>query len=95
MIPELELPNSKKKPNSTDKPMKGISTDKHRQRFGIFVASIFAFTLGFIFFQIQTERPLDGEWKELILVLIGALIGNFGKIIDYWFSHKPTDHQEE
>jgi hypothetical protein len=95
MIPELELPNSKKASKSKDKPMKDINTDKHRQRFGIFIASIFAFTLGFIFFQIQTERPLDGEWKELILVLIGALIGNFGKIIDFWFGHRPTNNHEE
>ncbi len=95
MIPELELPNSKKDSTPNPKTMKDLTPDKHRQRFGIFITSIFAFTLGFIFFQIQSERPLDGEWKELILVLIGALIGNFGKIVDYWFSHKPTTNHNE
>lgn len=95
MIPELELPNSKKDSTPNPKPMKDLTPDKHRQRFGIFITSIFAFTLGFIFFQIQSERPLDGEWKELILVLIGALIGNFGKIVDYWFGHKPQANPKE
>lgn len=95
MIPELELPNSKKDSTPNSKPMKDLTPDKHRQRLGIFVTSIFAFTLGFIFFQIQADRPLDGEWKELILVLIGALIGNFGKIVDYWFGHRPHTNLNE
>ena len=47
MIPELELPNSKNKKEEPPK-MKNITPDQHRQRLGIFIASIFAFTLGFI-----------------------------------------------
>jgi hypothetical protein len=93
VIPELELPNSKRTvPKGKDKPMKDISTDNHRQRLGIFISCIFAFTLGFIFFALQTNHPLDAEWKELILVLIGALIGNFSKVVDYWFYHKPSSN---
>ena len=77
--------------------MKNITPDQHRQRLGIFIASIFAFTLGFIFFELQQEQKLDSEWKELILILIGALIGNFGKVVDFWFNHKqdqPNQNQE-
>ena len=39
MIPELELPNSKNKKEEPSK-MKNITPDQHRQRLGIFIASI-------------------------------------------------------
>ena len=65
MIPELELPNSKNKKEEPPK-MKNITPDQHRQRLGIFIASIFAFTLGFIFFELQQEQKLDSEWKEFL-----------------------------
>lgn len=93
MISELELPNSKNKKEEPSK-MKNITPDQHRQRLGIFIASIFAFTLGFIFFELQQEQELDSEWKELILILIGALIGNFGKVVDFWFHHKKDQSNQ-
>jgi hypothetical protein len=31
------------------------------------------------------------EWKELLLLLLGAFIGSYGKIIDYWFSDTDKD----
>jgi hypothetical protein len=34
---------------------------------------------------------VSGEWKELLLLLLGALIGSYGKIIDYWFSDTDKD----
>lgn len=39
-----------------------------------------------ILLSIHTETTVSGEWKELLLLLLGALIGSYGKIIDYWFS---------
>ena len=37
------------------------------------------------------QCELSGEWKELLLLLLGALIGSYGKIIDYWFSDTDKD----
>jgi hypothetical protein len=31
------------------------------------------------------------EWKELLLLMLGAFIGSYGKIIDYWFSDTDKD----
>lgn len=40
---------------------------------------------------IYMQTPIDGEWKELLLLLLGAFIGSYGKIIDYWFSDTDKD----
>ena len=47
-------------------------------------------TLG-ILISIHSESEIRGEWKELLLLLLGALIGSYGKIIDYWFSDTDKD----
>jgi len=40
---------------------------------------------------IESKSPLDQEWKEILLLLLGAFIGSYGKIIDYWFSDTDKD----
>jgi hypothetical protein len=44
-----------------------------------------------MFFAILSKSSIDGEWKELLLLLLGAFIGSYGKIIDYWFSDTDKD----
>jgi hypothetical protein len=44
-----------------------------------------------IFASIMIKTPMAGEWKELLLLLLGAFIGSYGKIIDYWFSDTDKD----
>ena len=44
-----------------------------------------------ILISIHSETEVSGEWKELLLLLLGALIGSYGKIIDYWFSDTDKD----
>lgn len=44
-----------------------------------------------IFSAILVKTPMSGEWKELLLLLLGAFIGSYGKIIDYWFSDTDKD----
>ena len=39
-----------------------------------------------MFTAIGLQTPMAAEWKELLLLLLGAFIGSYGKIIDYWFS---------
>jgi len=51
--------------------------------FIVIIAGIFAAIVG------KTE--IGGEWKELLLLLLGAFIGSYGKIIDYWFSDTDKD----
>ena len=44
-----------------------------------------------ILISIHIGSEVAGEWKELLLLLLGALIGSYGKIIDYWFSDTDKD----
>lgn len=40
---------------------------------------------------IEAGKPMAGKWKELLLLLLSAFIGSYGKIIDYWFSDTDKD----
>ena len=44
-----------------------------------------------MFTAIAVHTPMAAEWKELLLLLLGAFIGSYGKIIDYWFSDTDKD----
>ncbi len=51
----------------------------------------FMFIMAGIFAAIIGKNEIGGEWKELLLLLLGAFIGSYGKIIDYWFSDTDKD----
>jgi hypothetical protein len=51
----------------------------------------FMLIIGGMFAAIIGQNPIAGEWKELLLLLLGAFIGSYGKIIDYWFSDTDKD----
>ena len=51
----------------------------------------FMLIIGGIFASIVSNTAIAGEWKELLLLLLGAFIGSYGKIIDYWFSDTDKD----
>lgn len=40
---------------------------------------------------VYNQTAIDGEWKELLLLMLGAFIGSYSKIIDYWFSDTDKD----
>jgi hypothetical protein len=44
-----------------------------------------------IFTAISLQTPMAAAWKELLMLLLGAFIGSYGKIIDYWFSDQDKD----
>jgi hypothetical protein len=44
-----------------------------------------------IFIAVSNNASMAGEWKELLMLLLGAFIGSYGKIIDYWFSDTDKD----
>lgn len=51
----------------------------------------FILIMGGIFASITGNVVIRGEWKELLMLLLGAFIGSYGKIIDYWFSDTDKD----
>ncbi len=51
----------------------------------------FILIIGGIFLALNNNIPAAPEWKELLMLMLGAFIGSYGKIIDYWFSDTDKD----
>jgi hypothetical protein len=55
------------------------------------VLGSFVLIIGGIFAAISSGIQSSSEWKELLLLLLGAFIGSYGKIIDFWFTDQDRD----
>ena len=55
------------------------------------VLTTFLFIAVGITLAVRGGTVLDQEWKEILLLMLGAFIGSYGKIIDYWFSDTDKD----
>ena len=64
---------------------------KRRWYITALVLGSFMLIIGGIFAAVVSNTGIAGEWKELLLLLLGAFIGSYGKIIDYWFSDTDKD----
>jgi len=64
---------------------------KRRWLITLIVLITFMFTTFGILISIHIDTIVGQEWKELLLLLLGAFIGSYGKIIDYWFSDTDKD----
>ena len=40
-----------------------------------------------VFFKVN----IGEDWKELLLILLGAFVGNLNKVVDYWFNSEDRD----
>jgi hypothetical protein len=40
-----------------------------------------------VFFGIEIKE----SWKEMLLILFGAFVGNLNKVVDYWFNSEDRD----
>jgi len=57
----------------------------------VIVLGLFVLMTAGIFAAIMMKTPMAAEWKELLLLLLGAFIGSYGKIIDYYYSDSDKD----
>jgi hypothetical protein len=55
------------------------------------VLGSFILIIAGVFISISSQTVVGQEWKELLLLMLGAFIGSYGKIIDYWFSDTDKD----
>ena len=59
---------------------------------GIILISFLAVLIG-IEHAMLGDHQLDKDWKEVLMLLLGALIGGFSKVIDFWFKDHTNDKQ--
>lgn len=79
--------------NSSESKFSELLNSTMRRRWGItaVVLLTFMFIVMGIAIAVQSQVALNQEWKEILLLLLGAFIGSYGKIIDYWFSDTDKD----
>jgi len=53
---------------------------------GIFILIIVGINAG-VFFGCK----INEDWKEMLLILLGAFVGNLNKVVDYWFNSEDRD----
>ena len=41
---------------------------------------------------IWSHAVIDEAWKELLLLLLGAFIGSYNRVIDFWFNSAERDN---
>ena len=66
-------------------------TMQRRWNITAIVLTTFLFIAVGISLAVHGNTVLDQEWKEILLLMLGAFIGSYGKIIDYWFSDTDKD----
>ena len=59
------------------------------------ITGIVLFLFFFIIFGINMavflNISIQESWKEMLLILLGAFVGNLNKVIDYWFNSEDRD----
>ena len=89
------MQTNKEKMSDTQQPsgFKDLLNSMMKRRWYItaLVLGSFIIIIGGIFAAIMNKTQSSAEWKELLLLMLGAFIGSYGKIIDYWFSDTDKD----
>ena len=88
---EVKEVNEQKTPPPTGFKELLNSMMKRRWYITALVLGSFIIIIGGIFAAIMNKTQSSAEWKELLLLMLGAFIGSYGKIIDYWFSDTDKD----
>jgi hypothetical protein len=53
---------------------------------GLFTLIIVGINAGVFF-----GATIGEDWKEMLLILLGAFVGNLNKVVDYWFNSEDRD----
>jgi hypothetical protein len=63
----------------------------NRWRITVVVLFLFFFIILGINVATFTGIEIKENWKEMLLILFGAFVGNLNKVVDYWFNSEDRD----
>jgi ABC-type bacteriocin/lantibiotic exporter with double-glycine peptidase domain len=63
----------------------------NRWKITILVLFTFFFIIFGIVMAVMFKATIDQSWKEMLLILLGAFVGNLNKVIDFYFSSEDRD----
>ena len=97
-LPEDTVELSKEERESKDKInvkiMKLIMYRSQRKWYAtISIIGIFGGLLGLMLVFIAMGKDMTPEWKEILLVLLGAFVGSFSRVIDHWFNNSQAEEK--
>ena len=89
---EKELKNMMKR-NDNEEFMKLIMYRSQRKWYAT-LSIIFIFGLIIVLMMgfVALGKDLTAGWKEVLLVMVGAFVGSWGKVIDFWFNNSEQDN---
>ena len=82
-----------------DKNILHIYNKMQRGRMGITLLTMITFlviVLGIgwaLLGPVDTMAGMAQEWKEILLLVLGAFIGSYNRVIDYWFNSAERDNK--
>jgi hypothetical protein len=63
----------------------------NRWRITLIVLFLFFFIIAGINSAVFFGILINESWKEMLLILLGAFVGNLNKVVDYWFNSEDRD----
>jgi len=63
----------------------------NRWKITLVVLFLFFFIIAGINSAVFFGVTIQESWKEMLLILLGAFVGNLNKVIDYWFNSEDRD----
>ena len=63
----------------------------NRWKFTAIVLGLFTLIIVGINAGVFMGATIGEDWKEMLLILLGAFVGNLNKVIDYWFNSEDRD----
>lgn len=67
------------------------SMQNNRWKITLIVLMTFFFIIFGIVLSVMFKATIQESWKEMLLILLGAFVGNLNKVIDFWFSNEDRD----
>ena len=63
----------------------------NRWKITVIILFLFFFIIAGINSAVFFHVTIAESWKELLLILLGAFVGNLNKVVDYWFTSDDRD----
>jgi uncharacterized membrane protein (DUF485 family) len=63
----------------------------NRWKITLIVLGLFFFIIAGINSAVFFGVEIAENWKEMLLILFGAFVGNLNKVVDYWFNSEDRD----
>jgi hypothetical protein len=63
----------------------------NRWKITLIILMTFFFIIFGIVLSVMLKASIQESWKEMLLILLGAFVGNLNKVIDFWFSNEDRD----